>query len=99
MNIVENESVIIEQLRQGDAAAVQSIYNAYYRPLCFFAWKRVGDSLEAEDIAVDSILKLMDKRTCFNSMPDINSFLYTSTRNACVDVQRAAQRREALYRE
>ncbi len=99
MNTGENEATIVKQFQEGEAAAVLYIYKTYYRPLCFFAGKLLGDKREAEDIAIDSILKLLEKRERFDTLSGISSFLYISVRNSCVDFLRAAQRRDISHQE
>jgi len=99
MHTIENEATIIEQFQQGEPAAIQYIYKAHYRPLYFFALKLVCDKREAEDIAIESILKLLEKRECFDTLANINAFLYVSVRNACVDFLRTVQRRDTSHRE
>ncbi|HEY4150770.1 MAG TPA: sigma-70 family RNA polymerase sigma factor [Chitinophagaceae bacterium] len=99
MKTNEDAASIAKKFRQGKADAVQYIYKTHYRPLCAFAGKMVGNQLEAEDIAIDSILKLLEKKERFETLSAINSFLYVSVRNACVDFLRAMQRRNNLHRE
>ena len=94
MRTVDTSHNIVEDFRNGNEAAVKQLYNLHYRALCYFAEQLVGDTLEAEDIAVESFLKLMHKKADFNSLATIQAYLYTVTRNACFDLLRKNKRRE-----
>lgn len=90
---------IVEDFRNGNEIAIRHLYELYYRSLCYFADQLVNDKAEAEDIAVDSFLKLLHKKDDFNSLADIKSFLYKVTRNACFDVLRKTKCRDRYNRE
>ncbi len=61
------------------------IYNRYYDPLVFFARKFLFDPLVAEDIVTELFLKYWQRKDQFNSPVAVKSFLYLSTRNACIN--------------
>jgi RNA polymerase sigma-70 factor (family 1) len=85
---------IIEGLRRGDEQSVRTLYAMYYRPLCYFAERMIYNKPEAEDIAVETFLKLLNKRNDFDNLADIKSFLFTAARNACIDFFRKQKRRQ-----
>jgi len=89
----------VNGLRMGDEASIRQLYHLYYRPLCYFAERLVGNKAEAEDIAVDSFLKLLRKKDDFTTLPDIRSFLFTATRNACFDHLRKNRSKDKSARE
>lgn len=64
------------------------IYNRHYDPLVFFARKFLFDPLVAEDIVTELFLKFWQKQEQFNSPYAIKTFLYISTRNACMNFNR-----------
>jgi RNA polymerase sigma-70 factor (ECF subfamily) len=99
MNTTDREAKMVKQFQRGDTAAVQYIYQSFYRPLCYFAEKLVGDKSEAEDIAIDSIIKLLEKKDHFDTIENIEAFLYISVRNACFDFLRATQRHDISHKE
>ncbi|MBO9202271.1 MULTISPECIES: RNA polymerase sigma factor [Niastella] len=61
------------------------IYNRFYDPLVFFARKFLFDPLVAEDIVTELFLKFWQKQEQFNSPIAVKTFLYISTRNACIN--------------
>ena len=90
---------IIEKFRRQDAAATRQLYDIFYRPLCYYAETIAHQRQEAEDIVVESFLKLLKKREDFQTIGEIRSFLYTATRNACIDHLRKQKRHERSHDE
>jgi len=84
----------IESLHKGDEKVIQALYASNYRALCYLADKLIHNKEEAEDIATDTFLKFLKKRLDFDNYRDIRAFLFTATRNACVDYLRKMKRRE-----
>lgn len=75
----------IPPFQKGDAVAFEVFFKAYYKPLTFFAFKLIEDTLEAEDIVKEAYVKLWEKHSDFGHPGSIKSFLYTTTRNACMN--------------
>lgn len=77
---------------------INVVFQQYYRPLCLYALHYLHDLDEAEDIVQDCFVRLLesDKRhfQCCQSFEShslnqqLKSILYTSVRNACIDVLR-----------
>ncbi|MFL5743123.1 MAG: RNA polymerase sigma factor, partial [Niastella sp.] len=65
--------------------AFAEIYNRFYDPLVFFARKFLFDPLVAEDLVTELFLKYWQKQDQFNSPIAVKTFLYISTRNACIN--------------
>src|SRR3954464_4000949 len=65
--------------------AFAEIYNRFYDPLVLFARKYLFDPFVAEDIVTELFLKYWQKQDQFSSPVAIKSFLYISTRNACIN--------------
>ncbi|MFT4016738.1 MAG: RNA polymerase sigma-70 factor [Agriterribacter sp.] len=99
MNPDANIDHIIELFRREDEGATRYIYNSFYRSLCYYAQSILHNNQEAEDIVVDAFIKLLHKRKDFYHIKDIKSFLYTATRNACIDFLRKQKRHEHSHNE
>ena len=93
MTLSPEHTDIISGLRNGEEKSVKALYAMHYRALCYFADRLISNKAEAEDIAVESFLKLLTKKNDFDNLPDIKSFLFTATRNACIDFLRKTKRR------
>lgn len=104
MDPLESGEEIVNEFKNGNPEAFTSYFRYYYRPLCYFATQLVSNSAEAEDIVKDSFIKLWHNRDIFNNSHNIKSFLYITTRNACLNYLRHRQvkntyKQEMTYRE
>lgn len=61
------------------------LFNTYYKPLCYFAMKYVGESQQAEEVVGDVFYKLWKKRSDVNIKSSAISYLYSSVRNQALD--------------
>jgi RNA polymerase sigma-70 factor (ECF subfamily) len=89
----------IQEFNNGDQQAFAAVFRIYYRPLCYFATQLVNDPGEAEDIVKDSFVKLWHKHTNFDNEQTIKSFLYITTRNACLNFLRHVKVKDTVHRE
>ncbi|WP_292270741.1 RNA polymerase sigma-70 factor [Butyricimonas sp.] len=81
--LFDNDS--ISKLHAGDETVFKKIFKQCYLPVRSFTWRFVKDNDIAEDIVQDAFLQVWEKRTSFNVLAEIKSFLYVSVRNACLD--------------
>lgn len=80
-----SDNNFIIKLHSGDERIFKEIFKKYYLPVRSFAWRFVKDNDIAEDIIQDCFLNVWEKRLTFSVIAEIRSYLYTSTRNACLD--------------
>jgi len=90
---------LIAAFKKGDQEAINSIYRNNFRQLCYFARGLINNKEEAEDIVVETFIKLLRKRNDFDTLTNIQGFLYTATRNACLDFLKHVQRKTASHKE
>jgi RNA polymerase sigma-70 factor (ECF subfamily) len=98
VNELSNEDVI-RAFTKRDAKAFAFIFRLHRKPLVYFAEKILGIREEAEDIVADSFMKLWAKHADFDSLPEIKSFLYITTRNACLNFLKYSKRVSSLQKE
>lgn len=88
--------------QQSAAARIESfdwLFRKYYPVLVLFARRLLQDRFAAEDIVSDVFCKLWERQIVFESEISARSFLYISTRNACINqIQRLARRESAQSR-
>ena len=99
MKVFVNDNEILPALKKGDANAFDYVYKLYFKPLCYFAEKIMGASDIAEDIVTESFVKLLQKNPDFETLINLKSFLYTTTRNGCFDELRMKKRHENIHLE
>jgi RNA polymerase sigma-70 factor (family 1) len=69
--------------------AFTSVFVKSYTGLVFFSNKMVGDKQEAEDIVQNAFVSYWNSKETLGSEPGVvKSFLYTTVRNACMDLLR-----------
>ena len=73
MSLPDESNDVIFLLQSGDEKALQSLFQLYYRPLCFFATRLLKDQLSGEDIVEESFLKLWQRRNDFKNLQNIKS--------------------------
>lgn len=68
------------------------LFKEYYDRLVFFAWQIIKDKQQSEDIAQDAFITYWQQRAQIASHPvGIKNFLYSSVKNACLNVLRHAR--------
>jgi len=91
----------LEEIKKGNTTALKQLHDFYFDRLCFYARKILiaNRSGEAQDIANRSIMKFWMRRSEFTTIQMANNFLYTCTRNACIDFLRKTKKETAFYQE
>lgn len=79
-------------LSAGDPAALEILIGAYYAILCRFAEKYLPDASLAEDVVQESFIKLWKSGKSFATTGALKAYLYTITRNGCLDLVRSRSR-------
>ena len=83
MNIhIEN---IIADIRRGNKQAFKKLFDDYYPILCVFASHYIEDKEVCKDIAQDVLLAYWERKEDFDNILKVKSFLYTVTRNKCLN--------------
>ena len=89
----------ILSFQNGDQQAFRDAYGDCFRPLTGYAWIMLRDRQESEQVVLESFVKLWDRRMAFESWPQIRSFLYTVTRNACLNLLESNNRSQQFIEE
>lgn len=88
---------IIAEFRKGNKQSLNSIFDLFYAPLCFFAEKLIMNKEEAEEIVGDTFMKLWERRSDFESLSKIKAFLYITTKNSCLNYIKQSERFTQKY--
>lgn len=89
----------LESLRLGKQEAFQVLFEAFHKPLCFFAARVVRDGEEAEDIVQEVFLSFWKmERDGFPNIKTIKTFFYNSVQNRCLNYLRDLEIRDRNYR-
>jgi RNA polymerase sigma-70 factor (family 1) len=96
---MEDNEEWLAAFREGKDGPFDQVFKEHHRQLCYSAMKIGLGQAEAEDIVADSFVKLWHGRALFNDKGHIKGFLYTTTRNACLNLLKQKQRRTVSNNE
>ena len=80
---------------QTENATFSKIYRIYFPKLVRFSREYVVSTEDAENIVQDIFLYLWEHRDMLESLPNPNAFLFTLTKNRCIDFYRHKVRTES----
>ena len=87
MNNLTNE-VNIAALRKGEKHAFEEIYNDFFGVLYHLCNQYLHDERVAEEMVQDTFMKLWEIRQTLNDQVNLRNFLYTITKNNCLNYLR-----------
>lgn len=82
-----------------DPDALEQLIRSYYAVLCRFAENFLPDASLAEDIVQETFIKLWRSGKSFDSIKALKAYLYTITRNGCLDMIRTRTRMDNRHQQ
>ncbi|WP_195405977.1 RNA polymerase sigma-70 factor [Bacteroides congonensis] len=83
MNIYKGN--IIADIKRGNKNAFKKLFDDYFPILCVFSFHYVEDKEVCKDIVQESFLSYWERKENFDDLLKVKSFLYTVTRNKCLN--------------
>ncbi len=83
-----DDETLIARSRTGDAGAVRLLIERYSATIYRIAYRMVGRRAQAEDIAQDVLVKMLDYREGWFSKPGFQVWLRRAVYNRMVDIHR-----------
>src|SRR5712675_2411971 len=80
---IQNSLINLTKLKEGDSLSFKYLFNQLYPELFLLANSIVINPPVAEEIVTDSFVKYWIRRSDFDSVSSIRSFLFISTKNSC----------------
>jgi RNA polymerase sigma-70 factor (ECF subfamily) len=81
---------LVARAARGDGAASRALADRHLSAVVSFSWYRLGDRLEAEDVAQETMLRFSRKAPDWEpGGPKVRTWLYRVAGNLCIDRQRA----------
>ena len=93
-----SEQEFLDRLFQKEGAALQMLFETYFPVLCHFAGGFLPDESLAKDIVQETFIKLWHSNRRFDTLAGLKSFLFTVTKNACLNWIRDNKRLEDRHR-
>lgn len=79
---------LLEDCRQGNDKAFNILFQRYFNKLHFFALKFIKDRALTEELVMDIITRLWEKRENFNTETELGPYLFRALKNAIIDEYR-----------
>lgn len=86
----------IQKFNEDDPKAKKAIYTLFASQLILFAFRFTSNKMVAEEIVHDSLMKAFKNLKQFKDVEAIKAFLYLTTRHACIDYLRKAEREKQI---
>ena len=83
--LLADEARWARRLRDGDRAALEEAFRAYYAPLCSFVRQQVGSLDTAEELVQDVFLHVWQRRAQLDPDGSLHALLYRSAHNAALN--------------
>jgi RNA polymerase sigma-70 factor (family 1) len=86
---------LLNGFRQGSKTAFEKIYQLHYKQLRYFTERIITNQDEAREIVTDTFIKVYQRRSDFDSIQGLRSYLFVTAKNACMDFFRNQKRNAA----
>lgn len=89
-SVDQSDDVLVERIADGDRQAWREITRRHLGPLVGCAWHMLRDRAEAEDVAQETMVRLMRKAETWEpGGAKVKTWLFRVAINQCIDRQRA----------
>lgn len=82
----EEENEFMKQLSEKHPGAFRRLFLDFYNALVYFAMGYVKEKEQAEDIVQELFMQIWERKVRYASYTGFKTFLYTSVRNACINL-------------
>ena len=96
----EQDSIIVEKLKEGDLSAYDALFAKYYPALCLNAFFFLKDDQDAKDIVQALFIDIWEKKLYLFFHRDVKGYLYRAVKNRCLnhmDKQKNMQKRHEVF--
>lgn len=92
-----NDKEFLTRFSAGDPLALKALVDNYFPVLCRYAQKMLPDGSLAKDIVQETFIKLWKYEGSFSTLAGLKGFLFTATRNGCLNLIRGREREEIRH--
>ncbi len=78
----------MEQVRKGNAHALEVLFDRYYEPLCNFAFLMIKSAGRSEELVSDVFIRIWHNRDKHTKVVHVKAYLYRSVKNAVISFLR-----------
>lgn len=84
------DNKLIPAFHRNEPQAMRALFQEHYTSMVHYASQLINDQQEAEEMVVNTFIKLIAMRRNFKTAEDIKTFLLVTIRNSCYDFLRSA---------
>jgi len=77
-----DDAILIEGLKQKDKKAFNALFTRLFPKVLYYAENLTKNKFEGEDIAMNSFAKVWEQSARFNSLSEVQAYVFTIARNA-----------------
>jgi RNA polymerase sigma-70 factor, ECF subfamily len=77
-----DDAILIKGLQQKDKKAFNALFTRLFPKVLYYAEQLTKDKFEGEDIAMHSFAKVWEQSSRFNSVNEVQAYVFTVARNA-----------------
>lgn len=97
MGDTDEHHIWVEQSRNGDHAAFESLVRAHQTMIHSLTYRMTGSLVDCQDLAQETFIRAYEQLDSFNGASKFSSWLYRIAVNACLDWRRCEIRRGQLH--
>jgi len=80
-----------QNIRKGDKAVFDKMFNYFYQPLCAFVLSYIKDKQVVEDIVIDCFAKIWEEHGSLEIKSSLQNYLVTIVKNSAISYLRKGQ--------
>lgn len=85
-NMLYEDQKLLRLLQQGSRGAYVMIYEKYQKLLFLYAYRKLNDQQEAEDVVQEVFISFWNKRSTLNPELSLTGYLYRAVRNRAFNI-------------
>lgn len=93
---LETDAIRLERLKLGDDLALNRIMDRWQRPLLSFACRYVHSLSDADDLVIETFVRLYQNRNKFRRKTNLSAWLFTTLSRLCLNHLRWRKRHPSL---
>lgn len=80
-----NEKALLQAIGNGSKAEFEILFRKYYRTLCNYAYGRIADRVEAEEIVQEVFCKIWEQRDKLVKLDSVKAYLFRCVHNSSLN--------------
>jgi RNA polymerase sigma factor (sigma-70 family) len=87
-----SDQVLFAEFKKGDERAFMEVYQTFKKVMYAFIIRIVGTAEDAEDLTVQTFIKIWERRENMECMAHLKNFLFVTARNGSIDFLQSKRR-------